>query len=169
MSGIPLALTLLCAALLLFAAVHDIIARTIPDVVPLGILAAALALNLLSGSILLPLAATAAVAAGTLLLYRLGLMGGGDVKLLVAIAFFLPPGDIPAAMLAIAVAGGVLAGLFLLLRPRLGGRRPVPAGRQAALPRRAFAAELWRIRRGGPLPYAVAIAAGTLFTMISNG
>jgi prepilin peptidase CpaA len=169
MSLLPAVLVALCVALLMFAAVHDIVARTIPDLVPLGILAAALALNLLSGSILLPLVATAAVAAVTLLLYWLRLMGGGDVKLLVAVAFLLPPGDVPKAALAIALAGGLLALLFLALRPRLRGRRLAPAGRSAALPRRALAAELWRIRRGGPLPYAAAISAGTLFTMISNG
>jgi prepilin peptidase CpaA len=169
MSLLPAVLVALCVALLLFAAVHDVIARTIPDLVPLGILTSALALNLLSGSILLPLAATAAVAAVTLLLYWLRLMGGGDVKLLVAVAFLLPPDDVPKAALAIALAGGLLALLFLALRPRLSGRRAAPAGRAAPLLRRALAAELWRIRRGGPLPYAVAICAGTLFTMISNG
>lgn len=169
MTAVPLLLTLVCVGLLLFAAVHDIIARTIPDFVPLGILAAALVLNLIAGSILLPLAVAAAVAVVTALLYWLRLMGGGDVKLFVAVAFLLPPADVPPALLATAIAGGVLAGLFLALRPRLRGRRMVPAGRSAPLARRALAAELWRIRRGGPLPYAVAISAGTLFTMISSG
>jgi prepilin peptidase CpaA len=95
-------------------------------------------------------------------------MGGGDVKLLIAIAFLLPPADIPPALAAIAIAGGVLALLFLALRPRLRHHRLRPAGRSASLVRRAWAAELWRIRRGGPLPYAVAISAGTLFMMFSN-
>jgi prepilin peptidase CpaA len=169
MGTVPLLLSLVCVALLLFAAVHDVIARTIPDLVPLGILAVALVLNLLSGSLLLPLAVAAVVAAVCLLLYWLGLMGGGDVKLLIAIAFLLPPAEVPAAALAIAIAGGGLAALFLLLRPRLRERRLLPAGRSAPLLRRASVAELWRIRRGGPLPYAVAISAGTLFTMISSG
>lgn len=162
-------LLVLCAALLLFAAVHDVIARTIPDVVPLGILAAGLVLHLISGHILLPLAVTVGVAAVCGMLYWLRVMGGGDVKLLVAIAWLLPPGAVPVALLAIALAGGVLAALFLVLQPRLRGRNLGPAGRSAPLLRRAYAAELWRIRRGGPLPYAVAISAGTLFTMVSGG
>lgn len=169
MTAAPLALLLVCAALLVFAAVHDVIARTIPDFVPLGVLGAALALHLMSGSILLPLAVTAAVAAVTLLLYWLRLMGGGDVKLLVAIALLLPPAGVAQAILAIAIAGGALALVFLALRPLARKRRLAPAGRAAPLLRRAVAAELWRIRRGGPLPYAVAISAGTLFTMISTG
>lgn len=169
MAVVPVILVAACAVLLLFAAVHDVVARTIPDFVPVGILAAALALNLLSGSLLLPLAVAAAVAAITALLYWLRVMGGGDVKLLVAISFLLPPAEVPAAILAIAIAGGVLAALFLVLRPRVRGRRLAPAGRSAPLVRRAYAAELWRIRRGGPLPYAVAISAGTLFTMSSSG
>lgn len=169
MSVIPFLLLLACVGLLLYAAVHDVIARTIPDLIPAAILVAALVLNLMSGSVLLPLAAMAAVAAVMLLLYWLRLMGGGDVKLLVAIAFLLPPADIPPAIAAIAIAGGLLALMFLALRPRLRRRRLAPAGRSAPLLRRAWAAELWRIRRGGPLPYAVAISAGTLFMMFSTG
>jgi prepilin peptidase CpaA len=69
-------------------------------------------------------------------------------------------------LLATAIAGGVLALLQLGLRGRLAApSRPRPAG----LLRRVLRCEAWRIRRGAPLPYGVAIAAGTAFVMTRSG
>ena len=169
MSSLSLALLGLCAALLVFGAVHDIIARTIPDAVPAGIALAALVLNILAGDLFWSFVAALSVMCVSLLIYWLRLMGGGDAKLFAAIGFLLPPAEVLPGIAAIAIAGGVLALLFLALRPGLRARQIAPAGRSAPLHRRALAAELWRIRRGGPLPSAVAISAGALFTMISSG
>ncbi|MFN3590776.1 MAG: prepilin peptidase [Thermaurantiacus sp.] len=163
------ALLAAAAVLLVIAAVHDVVSRMVPDYTAFGIALAGAAIHLLSGGILWHLAVAAIVLGVGLLLFWLRVMGGGDVKLLAAVALLLPPADVPLAIAAIAIAGGVLALAFLALRPQFRGRKVVPAGRAASLYRRALAAEAWRIRRGGPLPYAVAIAAGTLFTMLSSG
>ena len=85
-----------------------------------------------------------------ILLFWLNWMGGGDVKLLPTIALWTGMGGLPALLLGIALAGGVLAAVLLVLRAL-----PVPAGGPEARPR--------LLRRGEPLPYGVAIAAGTLF------
>jgi prepilin peptidase CpaA len=159
----------LCGGMLLYAALHDLIARTIPDAVPVGVAVGGVIGHVMSGQLPMPLIAAAAVALVAGLLFWWRLLGGGDAKLLAAVALLLPPAEVVSAAAAIAIAGGLLALLFLLLRPWLRGRRIRPAGRAAPLLRRALAAEAWRIRRGGPLPYAVAIAAGTLFTVISTG
>jgi prepilin peptidase CpaA len=65
----------------------------------------------------------------------------------------------------IALAGGLLTVPYLIARHRV----PVPRRSQCAgLAARIARAELWRLRRGGPLPYAVAIAAGTGFVLIQG-
>ena len=92
-------------------------------------------------------------------LWLRGFIGGGDVKLIPAVALVLPPSSVPAFVLSVAIAGGVLALLYLVLpylvqRPRPGPRRGLLA--------RALKAEAWRVHRRGPLPYAVAIAGGAL-------
>ena len=43
-------------------------------------------------------------------------------------------------------------------------RLPIPP-RAVSLPARAWRAEIWRLRRGGPLPYGVAICGGVLLTL----
>lgn len=149
------------AALLLWAALHDVIARTIPDCVSLGLAALGLAAQALAGGAERLLAAVAAAATVGLigaLVWLRGWLGGGDVKLFAAIATLVPPAEVPVALAAAMLAGGPLA----LLYAATAGRVPVPAGRPRSLLARALRAEAWRLSRGGPLPYAVAIAAGTL-------
>jgi prepilin peptidase CpaA len=94
--------------------------------------------------------------------WRRGWMGGGDVKLLGAAALRVPPYAVPGMLMATALAGGVLALFYLVARRRLarpGGPRP------SSLLLRALRAERWRLRRGGPMPYAVAIACGVFFVL----
>jgi prepilin peptidase CpaA len=148
---------------LLTAALHDIVARTIPNALPLAIAAAGLVLRAMAGDLAPGLLAAALVFLLALLAWRAGAMGGGDVKLLAACALLTSPAAVPGLILAVAIAGGLLGLLYLGLRPLL----PVPgAPRPTALAARALRAEAWRIRRGGPLPYAVAIALGTFFTLL---
>jgi prepilin peptidase CpaA len=93
-------------------------------------------------------------------------MGGGDVKLLGAAALLVPPATVPHMLALVAFAGGILALIYLVGRavaPRPAGRRP------HMLPLRILRAECWRIRRGGPLPYACAIAAGAALTLFQIG
>jgi len=155
---------LLSGLALLAAALHDIAARTIPNRLCLGIALVGLVARTMAGDVLAGLLASGLVFLLALLAWRCRVMGGGDVKLLAACALLAPPAAVPGLILAVALAGGLLALGYLGLRPVL----PAPvAGRPTALPARALRAEAWRIRRGGPLPYAVAIALGTFFTLLA--
>lgn len=99
-------------------------------------------------------------------IYMRGWMGGGDVKLLVALAVGLPLTGVIQLLTITALAGGVLALVHLMMRllpyPRL-----VPAG--SSLMRRVYAVERWRHLRHAPLPYGVAIACGGIWTIFSRG
>ncbi len=155
---------LACAAgFLLWAALHDVATRTIPDTVSVVLAGIGLGLRLADGDLQWALLAAGLVFGIAFLGWRFGLLGGGDVKLLGTVALLVPPAFVASQLLAIALAGGVVALAYLLLGPLLRAR---PAGpRPASLPARALRAEAWRIRRRGPLPYAVAIAAGTFVTL----
>lgn len=82
-----------------------------------------------------------AVFAGLAALFAFGLMGGGDVKLLAALALWLPVRAYLEMMMWVAVAGGVLT-LALLIGHR--------AARRSGRPE---------------IPYGLAIAAGAAVTL----
>jgi len=65
------------------------------------------------------------------------------------------------------LAGGLLAVLYLLAQNLVPAASPSPV--PLSLLARVWRAERWRIRRGGPLPYAVAIAAGGVLTLLQGG
>lgn len=154
-------------ALLAFAALHDLAARIIPDWVSLALLPIGFWLRIWHGGALWALVALLLVFAGAVLVWRLGALGGGDVKLLTAATPLLPPAEVPALLAAVALAGGVLALLYILLRLLLRGRS---AGeRPRGLPVRIWRIERWRIGRGGPLPYGIAIAAGAVWVLLGSG
>ncbi|MFC7473077.1 prepilin peptidase [Dankookia sp. GCM10030260] len=145
------------------AALHDIAARTIPNRLSLGIAGLGLLARVLADEALAGLLAGCLVFLLACFAWRCRVMGGGDVKLLAACALLPPPAAVPGLVLAVALAGGALALTYLALQPLL----PAPAlARPGALPARALRAEAWRIRRRGPLPYGVAIALGTFFTLL---
>ena len=145
--------------LLAVAAWHDLAARTIPNRLPLLVALVGLAQRAAGGQIAPGLAAGALVFAAAVWCWRRGWLGGGDVKLLGASALLVPPLLVPALLAAIAIAGAGLALVYLLARRWV---RPAGGTRPAGLLARALRAERWRIARGGPLPYAVAIALGVL-------
>ena len=97
-------------------------------------------------------------------LHQWGKIGGGDVKLLVALAVGLPLTGVISLLSATALAGGVLALLHLMMR-LLPYPRPAPAG--SSLARRVYAVERWRHLRHAPLPYGVAIACGGIWSILS--
>jgi prepilin peptidase CpaA len=154
-----------CLALLLFAAWHDVIARTIPNWVPAAIALIAIAKLSHEAAPWTVVIEAALLFGASLLLWVFGLLGGGDAKLLGAVGLLVPHGRIAAAIGMIALAGGVLALPYLACRGRLA--RPGPA-RPSGLAARAWRAERFRLRRGGPLPYAVAIAVGTTFGLLGG-
>ncbi|MGG5807652.1 prepilin peptidase [Falsiroseomonas sp. CW058] len=147
--------------LLLAAAWRDLLVRLIPDILPLGILLSAAALRGLEG--VAPLLASLGGAAVLFLLLFLpalrGWLGGGDVKLASALAVALSPAALPDLVAATAAAGGVL-GVAYLAGPRLAGPLARLAARVPHRLGRGMAAEARRLRRGGPVPYGIAIAAG---------
>jgi prepilin peptidase CpaA len=148
--------------LLLWASLHDLLARTVPNGVAAALAASSLLSRLAGGALLGPLLAGLIVFALAAFCWRRGWLGGADAKLLGAAALGLTPATVPAFLCAVAIAGGVLALFYLVARPLM----PRPAAlRPAGLLRRALRAECWRIRRGGPLPYACAIAAGSLLVL----
>jgi prepilin peptidase CpaA len=155
----------LAAGLLVYAALHDIAARTVPNWLPLCLLVLGCGARLTDHSLL---AGTAVVLVTFIALVGLwlgGAMGGGDVKLWAATALLIPPLLQPelAFLLRVLLYGGGLAVLYLLLR--LCVPRP-RVSRQGGLLRRIVRAEAWRIGRRAPLPYACAIAGGALATLL---
>jgi prepilin peptidase CpaA len=94
------------------------------------------------------LAAMALVLTIGLLVFQLGAMGGADIKLLVAIAGWTGLAGLAQQLTAVVLAGGGLA--LVLIAVRAVAAQGVA---HEHLPRIA--------QRGAPLPYAVAIAAGT--------
>ncbi len=152
------------ATALLFAAAHDVAVRTIPNAIPIVVATAGLGLNGLDGHIAAALFGAALVFAGSWYCWRRGWIGGGDVKLLSAATLLVPPASMPELVLSTAISGGVLA-LFYIVLARVMPGGPVP--RPSGLIRRVWRAERRRIRRGLPLPYGCAIAAGVALTLWS--
>jgi prepilin peptidase CpaA len=161
-SSSPLSFSLALAgiAILLAASLHDLVARTIPNwmaatLALLGVASQLLYWRPLAG--LLPALLVFLLAA---FCWRRGWLGGGDVKLLGATALVVPPGHVANFIVAVALIGAGLALVYLAARYFTTAPDP---HRPARLLARAIRVERWRIRRSGPLPYALAIAGGFLF------
>jgi prepilin peptidase CpaA len=156
-------LTVLAVAVMLAAALHDLAARTIPNALPAALALVGAGTALMTGTVLTSLSMGATIFAIAALCWRQGWLGGGDVKLLGAAALALSPAAVPTFIAAVAIGGGALAALYLVLR------RVVPVA-GSARPRHLLArfarAEQWRLQRRGSLPYACAIAAGFLFVTL---
>lgn len=165
----PISLLLLIGALLLvFAALHDIGFRTVPNRVSVALLACGILLRLLSGGphqLMWGLLCGGAVFMVTYACWRFGWMGGADVKLLTAAAVFVPPLMVPTLLLGTSLAGGAIALTYIIgsfLAPRPAAHRP------HGLLLRALRCEQRRLRRRGPLPYAAAIAAGGFVAIVTS-
>lgn len=84
-------------------------------------------------------------------LFALGWMGGGDIKLMVAMAAWTGLSGMPAFLIGMTLAGGVLASFLIVSRMALAaGGRPADS-----LP--------GPLRPQAPLPYAIAITAGAFW------
>jgi prepilin peptidase CpaA len=145
--------------LLLGAALHDAATRTIPNAIPVGLAGIGFVQRLCDGQLLMSMMVAAILFVLLSVLWLRGFVGGGDVKLISAASMAFPSSSVPSFLLAVAIAGGILALSYLALstvtpRPR--------AGPRVGLLSRLAKAELWRLNRRGPLPYAIAISAGAL-------
>lgn len=140
-------------ACLLAAAVSDIARFEIPDGLSIALLATAVAYGFATPGFgwLSHLAAPLVMFGVGLFIFSRGWMGGGDIKLLVALAAWTGLGGLPLQLASVAIAGGGLSLVLILAR---GGM--AHAGRAPAELPRVFHPD-------APLPYAVAIAAGTLW------
>jgi prepilin peptidase CpaA len=153
--------------LLLYVAMADVATRLIRNEICL-----ALALLGIAGQLASPMQVAQSLIAAMILfllllvIYQRGWMGGGDVKLLVALAIGLPLIGVIQLFTITALAGGVLALVHLMMR-HLPYPKLAPAG--SSLVRRVYTIERWRHLRHAPLPYGVAIACGGIWTVISRG
>jgi prepilin peptidase CpaA len=141
-----------CAALYLaglaVAASWDIATRMIPNIVVAAIAASACLLLFLTAPAALPghLAYALAVLGGGALLFALRLWGAGDAKLLAASAILIGAKGLTLLIAATALAGGVLAILYVAAK-----RLP------------------WRFKPALPgLPYGVAIACGAAVAFLGT-
>jgi prepilin peptidase CpaA len=129
---------------------YDARLRTIPNGlnVAMAILGIAAVLLTAGGSDALSAAGHfLAALIGAMVLYTLKLWGGGDAKFYAATAAWFPLRDAPRLMIAVALAGLVLASAWFLLKR---WRRNEPAEVKSQL------------------PYGLAIAAGGILTMGLN-
>ena len=157
---------------LTIAACLDIATRTIPNGIPVIVAVAGLIVHVLAHPETLAgsAAASAVLFAVLALLHMRGLLGGGDVKLMAAIALGFSVTGINRFVFTTVIAGGVLALVHLAARWALRGRPlPAPPRRGASVFRRVLSAERWRIARHGSLPYGVAIAIGGIWVILSTG
>lgn len=190
-SAITATMILASGAVLLLAAWHDVVSRTVPNWMSLAIAGFGIVAACASGRLLISAGIGLATFMASAICWRRGWLGGADVKLLGAIAIVLPPGMVSMFAIAMSLAGAVHAAAYMLAR-RVVTRPPpmtrppsvlvagplasplgtppaaVPPRARSLLPR-ALRAERWRISRGGPLPYACAIAFGFLFVVCNGG
>jgi prepilin peptidase CpaA len=140
---------ILLAVLLLMAAWTDIKTRTIANELNATIALLAIVFWFVIGEPLWPGVAlrvgiALALFAIFALLFVLKMMGGGDVKMIAALALWLPIKGLVSMLTVMALSGGLI-GLFLLIRQK------------------------WRPNAEKPeIPYGVAIALGGLW-VIANG
>jgi len=154
-----------CAGIILAASMHDIVARTVPNGLAVTLAVSGIAASVTQGHLIGSLLAAGGVFVAAAIIWRRGWMGGGDVKLLGASTLGIAPGAVLTFIAAVALAGGVLAVFYLVARSLMStSRQRRPIGLLA----RAVRVERWRISRGGPLPYACAVAAGVLFVDLSG-
>ncbi len=132
------------------AAVIDTIRFEIPDVASISVAALALVFTILEPRMVWwsYLAAPLLMFGFGLLAFSRGWLGGGDVKLMTAVATWTGLGGLPLMFVATSIAGGLLA-LVMMIKRRITAAQDQRTGGV--------------VRVATPLPYAVAIAIGTLW------
>jgi prepilin peptidase CpaA len=150
----PQWLALIVAVLLLAAATEDAVRLRISNLIVLLVLVGAIVAAVLAGpelSLWKNLVVFLALLGIGTPMFAAGKLGGGDVKLLAAVGLWFDFAGALWMIVAVALAGGVLALLVLILRS---------FGWSEEIRRRVVL-----LRPGGGIPYGVAIAAGALIAM----
>jgi prepilin peptidase CpaA len=138
-----------------YAAAMDLLTLTIPNrisaVLVLAFFPLAACVGLEARTFLEHIGAGAAMLALGILLFLPGWFGGGDAKLMAAVALWVGLDNLAAYILYVALAGGTIATLFATARAL-----PLP---------RLLLGEPWALRlhrRDAGIPYGLALAAGAL-------
>lgn len=142
----PIVAATVLAILLLIAAASDLRSRIIPNWLNLAIALTAPLAWLAMGLAFWPdiawqIGAAAAVFALFVAMFAFNAIGGGDVKLIGALALWIRPGLLPSLLLIMALIGGVIAAAMLIHRKinKTGDVAEVPYGVAIAI------AGLWAI------------------------
>jgi prepilin peptidase CpaA len=143
-------------ALVIFAAFHDLVSYRIPNYISLALIGGFLVLAPFTGMSLETfgghIAAAAMVLVATFTLFALGYIGGGDAKLVSAIALWMGL-PVVGEYLLLATFGGGMFGLLLIMFRRY----PLPAG----LLKEGWLLALHHPR--GPIPYGIALSAAAIY------
>ena len=145
-------------ALLLAASVFDVLRLRIPNPIPHGLLALFALELVLSTSPAAPFGHLMAMGLALVILlplFALDMLGGGDVKLLAAVALWLGMAKLAPLLILVGIAGGGFALLWLALRWLI----------RAGLPGRKLPVSL---QARAPLPFALPIMAVALL-LIQSG
>lgn len=143
----------LFAALMFLAAMQDMLTNKISNFIVLGLLVAGVATALAIGidaDLLQNVGILVAILILGTALFSAGILGGGDVKLIAASAFWFAASDVPRLLIAIVLAGAALLLVWLPLKMM----RNRGAGENGA--------EKVPLMKQKTLPYGIAIAAGSL-------
>lgn len=139
-----------------FAASMDVFTMTIPNRVSLALVTAFFLLAPFAGigptKMAFHLLTGIAMLAAGIALFACGVFGGGDAKLLAAVALWIGLDDLPLYMMMVAVTGGVLSLAMLAYR-----KLPQP---------RVLLGQAWAERlhaKNGGVPYGVALGAAALW------
>jgi prepilin peptidase CpaA len=119
------------------------------------------------GLVWLSLFAAIVVFCGLSILAHYKILGGGDMKLISAVTFLVPPDRVGQLLIEIVLAGGLLSCFYLAAQYGLKSQRaPQSATVDVASPEsgqaRMIKTERARIAAGDSLPYALAVLGGVL-------
>ena len=143
----------LLAGLLAAAAIQDTVSLRISNLITGLVLALAVVAAALAGlriELWQNLAAFLVVLAIGTALFSRSVLGGGDVKLLAAVSLWVDGGTAVRLVAAIAIAGGILALVIIVLRIAASDR---------------VARRVKTLQPGAGIPYGIAIGLGTLLVI----
>lgn len=154
MAFIHIASTILLAGLVIVAAYWDVKTSRIPNRLTYAMILAGMVLGLLAGGRAELIRSIGGMAAGGgifLLFWVLKAMGGGDVKLMAGVGAFLGWPAVLDALFWTALCGGVMGLLFIIWK----WRGKSHEAEEGTIP-----------VRKQTLPYGVAIAVGTIVSLV---